>query len=60
MTRCVPRRICSELGRSPLGFHAHAQEMLVEALGRPVDVDEKVLKTKSRHIYKYRPMGGAN
>lgn len=31
-------------------------EMLIEALGRPADIDEKVLKTKTRHVYKYRPL----
>jgi len=30
MTRCVPRRICSELGRSPLGFNAHAHAAAVD------------------------------
>ena len=38
-------------------WQGQTAEMLVEALGKPADIDEKVLKTKTRHIYKYRPMG---
>lgn len=29
------------------------QEQLREALGKPVDIDEKVLKTKRREVWKY-------
>jgi hypothetical protein len=32
-------------------------EMLVEAIGHPADIDEKVLKTKTKHVYKYYPRG---
>lgn len=32
-------------------------EMLIEALGRPADVEERVLKTKRKHVYKYQPTG---
>lgn len=32
-------------------------EMVMESLGRPQDVDEKVLKTKVKHTYKYRSLG---
>lgn len=32
-------------------------EMLIEALGRPVDVDETVMRTKVRHVFKYLPAG---
>lgn len=31
--------------------------MLVDMLGPPVDLDEKVLKTKTKHTYKYRQLG---
>lgn len=31
--------------------------MLIDALGPPADIDEKVLKTKTKHTYKYKPMG---
>ncbi|MEO5726752.1 MAG: hypothetical protein ABIV93_07125 [Byssovorax sp.] len=33
------------------------REMLIEAWGRPVDIDEKILKTKSKHVFKYLEMG---
>jgi hypothetical protein len=29
-----------------------------EIHGQPADIDEKVMKTKVKHTYKYRPMGG--
>mgnify|MGYP006910072442 FL=1 len=32
-------------------------EVLVEAHGQPHAIDEKVLKTKTKLTYKYRPMG---
>jgi hypothetical protein len=31
--------------------------MMIEALGQPVHVDERVLKTKTVHTFKYRPLG---
>jgi hypothetical protein len=33
------------------------EEMLVESLGRPVDVDERVMKSKTRHVFKYNQLG---
>ena len=32
-------------------------EMLVDCLGKPVDVDEKLYKTKNVHTYKYHQRG---
>jgi hypothetical protein len=32
-------------------------EMLRESLGDPVAVDRRVLKTKTKEVWKYRPMG---
>lgn len=32
-------------------------EMVQEILGPPVDIDEKVLKTKTKHTWKYSPIG---
>lgn len=32
------------------------EEMVVEALGPPVDVSERVLKTKTTRVYKYLPL----
>lgn len=29
------------------------QEMIVESQGKPVDIEERVLKTKTRHTFKY-------
>jgi hypothetical protein len=31
--------------------------MLIDAMGPPVDIDEKVMKTKTKHTYKYKPTG---
>lgn len=33
-------------------------EQLRDSLGSPVDVDEKVLKTKTKHVWKYVHRGG--
>lgn len=33
------------------------EEMLRESIGAPADVDEKVLKTKTRHVFKYCSTG---
>ncbi len=33
------------------------QEMIVESIGRPVDIDERVMKTKCRHVFKYAQRG---
>ena len=33
------------------------QEQLLESLGTPADTDQKILKTKSKEIWKYRPVG---
>lgn len=30
---------------------------LLEARGKPMDVDERVMKNKTRHVYKYNPTG---
>jgi hypothetical protein len=32
-------------------------DMVIEALGAPADTDERVLKTKTKHVYKYWPTG---
>jgi hypothetical protein len=32
-------------------------EQLVDSLGRPIDVDTKILKTKSKEIWKYEQTG---
>ncbi len=32
-------------------------EMLTKSRGTPSDIDEKVLKTKTKHVYKYTPNG---
>ena len=34
------------------------EEQLREALGEPIDVDEKVMKTKKREVWKYDQVGG--
>ena len=34
-------------------------EQLIESRGHPADIDEKVLKTKTKHVFKYDHQGGA-
>jgi len=47
---------CSRiLARQP--WIGQTQEQLREALGKPVDIDEKVLKTKRREVWKYDQTG---
>lgn len=36
-------------------WKGETQEQLVESLGRPSDIDQKVLKTKTKEVWKYRP-----
>jgi len=35
-------------------WQGETREQLLESLGKPMDIDEKVLKTKSKEIWKYR------
>jgi hypothetical protein len=39
-------------------WQGETSEMVRESLGPPVEVDEKVLKTKTKHTWKYEPQGG--
>ena len=36
------------------------EAQLVEAWGKPAEVDERVLKTKTAHVYKYNRSGKAS
>ena len=38
-------------------WQGQSQEQLLDSLGRPADVDQKVMKTKVKEIWKYNPMG---
>ena len=38
-------------------WQGETQEQLLEALGTPEDIDQKILKTKSKEVWKYRPSG---
>ena len=38
-------------------WQGQTAEQLRDSLGPPVDVDERVLKSKTRHVWKYRPIG---
>jgi len=35
-----------------------SQEQLLDSVGRPADIDQKVMKTKVKEIWKYNQMGG--
>ena len=36
------------------------QDQLIDAWGKPVEIDERVLKTKIAHVYKYNRSGKAS
>jgi len=36
-------------------WQGETQEQLVDSLGQPKDIDRKILKTKAKEIWKYRP-----
>jgi len=38
-------------------WQGQTSEMLIEAIGRPVDMDEKVMKTRTRHVLKWGHQG---
>lgn len=38
-------------------WQGQTMEMLIESLGAPADVDERVMKNKTRQVYKYRQTG---
>ncbi|WP_202593987.1 MULTISPECIES: hypothetical protein [Geobacter] len=38
-------------------WQGQTEEQLRDSLGHPYDIDERVLKTKSKQIWKYHPMG---
>ena len=39
-------------------WQGQTSEQLRDSLGNPVDIDEKILKTKKKEIWKYNPQGG--
>ena len=39
-------------------WEGQTSEQLIESLGRPVEIDEKMLKTKTKEIWKYSSLGG--
>ena len=36
------------------------QDQLIDAWGKPAEIDERVLKTKTAHVYKYNRSGKAS
>lgn len=38
-------------------WQGQTEDQLIDSLGRPVDIDQKVLKTKKKEIWKYNPTG---
>jgi len=38
-------------------WEGQSKDQLIDSLGRPLDVDQKVLKTKSRETWKYQRTG---
>ncbi len=38
-------------------WEGQTEDQLLDSLGRPVGVDEEILKTKSKYVWKYGPNG---
>jgi hypothetical protein len=38
-------------------WHGQTEEQLVDSLGHPAAIDNKLLKTKTREVWKYHPSG---
>jgi len=38
-------------------WQGQTDEQLLDSLGKPVDTDQKILKSKTKEIWKYRPAG---
>jgi hypothetical protein len=38
-------------------WQGQSEEQLLDSLGRPVDIDQKVMKTKVKEIWKYNQLG---
>lgn len=38
-------------------WQGQTQEQLLDSLGRPLDIDERVLKTKTKETWKYNRIG---
>lgn len=38
-------------------WQGQTSEQLIDSIGKPVDIDTKVLKTKKKETWKYRPLG---
>jgi hypothetical protein len=38
-------------------WQGQSKEQLLDSLGRPADIDQKVMKTKVKEIWKYNQMG---
>lgn len=38
-------------------WQGQSEEQLIDSLGRPLDIDQKVLKTKTKEVWKYNETG---
>lgn len=38
-------------------WQGQTTDQLLDSLGRPIEVDEKVFKTKTKHVWKYQQTG---
>lgn len=38
-------------------WQGQSEEQLLDSLGKPVDIDQKVLKTKTKEVWKYNQTG---
>ena len=50
------RKLSNKLMRKVI-WQGQTQEQLMDSIGKPVDVDQKVLKTMEREIWKYQRTG---
>ena len=63
--RELHQRLTSRFGSEAAGrimrveiWPGQTAEMLIEARGQPHDIDERVMKTKTKHVYKYGWLSG--
>ena len=51
-----PRIVDKIMSRS--FWMGQTQTQLIDSLGQPADVDQKVMKSKTKETWKYNPLGG--
>lgn len=42
---------------SKMFWQGQSEDQLIESLGKPLDIDQRVLKTKTKEVWKYNKTG---